>query len=169
VARPDEAPTALARGEGYRRALAEAGHPERPEFVYPSTFSMESGETAAEAFLAGERRPTAVFAVNDNTAIGFTSVVQRAGLRIPQDLSVVGYNDIPLVARLAVPLTSMRVPFREIAAAAVDELLNSINGQPASPQRQRVLAPTLIPRASTARPPHHTDGRAEGASQQATT
>ncbi|GHG50075.1 LacI family transcriptional regulator [Sinomonas cellulolyticus] len=153
VAGPDEAPTALGRREGYRRALAEGGLQERPEFVYPSTFSMESGEAAAEAFLAGSRRPTAVFAVNDNTAIGFTSVIQRAGLRIPQDLSVVGYNDIPLVARLAVPLTSVRVPFREIAAAAVDELLTSINGQPASPQRQRVLAPTVIPRASTGRPP----------------
>lgn len=152
VAGPDEAPTALARREGYRRALAEAGLQERPEFAYASTFSMESGEGAAEAFLAGLRRPTAVFAVNDNTAIGFTSVIQRAGLRIPQDLSVVGYNDIPLVARLAVPLTSVRVPFREIAAAAVDELLTSVNGQPTSPHRQRVMAPTLIPRASTGRP-----------------
>lgn len=90
-----------------------------------------------------------MFAGNDNTAIGFTSVIQRAALRIPQDLSAGGYNDIPLVARLAVPLTSM--PFREIASAAVDELVNSTNGQAASPNRQRVLAPTLIPRASTGR------------------
>lgn len=169
VAGPDEAPTALARREGYRRAFTEAGLPERPEFVYPSTFSMETGETAAEAFLAGGQRPTAVFAVNDNTAIGFTSVIQRAGLRIPQDLSVVGYNDIPLVARLAVPLTSVRVPFREIASAAVDELVNSINGQPISPHRQRVLAPTLIPRASTGRPSRLADDPAQSTVQGAAT
>lgn len=152
VAGPDHAPTALARREGYRQALREAGIPETPEFVYLSTFSMESGEAAAEALLAGPRRPTAVFAVNDNTAFGFTSVIQRAGRRIPQDLSIVGYNDIPLVARLAVPLTSVRVPFREIASAAVEEVLNSINGGLVPAHRQRVLAPTLIPRASTSRP-----------------
>jgi LacI family transcriptional regulator len=151
VAGPDHAPTAVARRDGYRQALREAGIPEVPEFIYRSSFSMESGEAAAEALLAGSRRPTAVFAVNDNTAFGFTSVIQRAGLRIPQDLSIVGYNDIPLVARLAVPLTTVRVPFREIASAAVDGLLNSINGRPAIAGGQRILAPTLIPRGSTGR------------------
>ena len=162
MAGPDEAPTALAWREGYRRAPAEAGLPERPEFTYPSTFSMESGETAADAFLASERRPTAVFAANDNPAIGFTSVIQRAELGIPQDLSVVGYKHIPLVARLAVPLASMRVPFREIAAGDVDELLASINGMPVSPNRQRVLAPTLTRPASTGRSPSQSDGSAHG-------
>lgn len=153
VAGPDEAPTALARREGYRRALAEARLEASPEFAYPSSFSMESGEAAAEALLAAGRRPTAVFAVNDNTAIGFTSVLQRAGLRIPADLSVVGYNDIPLAGRLAVPLTSVRVPFREIAGAAVDSLLEQVAGRGQGARAARVLAPTLIPRASTARPP----------------
>jgi LacI family transcriptional regulator len=151
VAGPDHAPTAISRREGYRRALREAGIPEDSEFIYPSSYSMESGEAAAEALLGGPRRPTAVFAVNDNTAFGFTSVIQRAGLRIPRDLSIVGYNDIPLVARLAVPLTTVRVPFREIAGAAVDELLNSVNGRPPLAASRRVLAPTLIPRASTSR------------------
>ncbi|WP_369046106.1 LacI family DNA-binding transcriptional regulator [Sinomonas sp. P10A9] len=155
VAGPDEAPTALARREGYRRALAEAGLVADPSFEYDSTFSMESGEAAAAALLAGERRPTAVFAVNDNTAIGFTSVIQRSGLRIPADLSVAGYNDIPVVGRLAVPLTSVRVPFREIAVAAVDSLLDQVAGRSAADRAgsSRILAPTLIPRASTGRPP----------------
>jgi LacI family transcriptional regulator len=151
IAGPDHAPTAVSRREGYRQALREAGIPEESEFVYPSTYSMESGEAAAEALLAGSKRPTAIFAVNDNTAFGFTSVIQRAGMRIPRDLSIVGYNDIPLVARLAVPLTTVRVPFGEIASAAVDELLNSINGRPPLAGSRRVLAPTLIPRASTTR------------------
>lgn len=156
VAGPDHAPTALSRREGYRQALREAGIPEVPGLVYRSTFSMESGEAAAEAFLAGARRPTAVFAVNDNTAFGFTSVIQRAGLSIPKDLSIVGYNDIPLVARLTVPLTTVRVPFRDIAAASVDALLSSIQGRPAM-AAHRTLAPTLIPRASTARAPIQPD------------
>ncbi len=61
---------------------------------------MESGEEAGQRLLAADPRPTAVFAVNDNTAIGLFSAVRRAGVRVPDDLSVVGYNDIPLAARL---------------------------------------------------------------------
>jgi len=84
------------------------------------------------------------------TAIGFSSVVQRNGLSIPRDLSIVGYHDIPLAARLAVPLTSVRVPFSDIASAAVDALIDSIGGRPLR-DAHRKFAPTLIPRASTAR------------------
>jgi LacI family transcriptional regulator len=148
VAGPDEAPTALARREGYRRALAEAGLQERPEFAYASTFSMESGEAAAEAFLAGSRRPTAVFAVNDNTAIGFTSVIQRAGLRIPQDLSVVGYNDIPLAARLSPGLTTVHVPIHEFGSAAARVLLEEIDTGRVEPRRV-VYSPQLVVRGSS--------------------
>src|SRR6185312_4110148 len=111
----------------------------------PSTFSMESGEDAGRALLALDPRPTAVFAVNDNTAVGLLSAVQRAGLRVPEDLSVVGYNDIPLAARLPVPLTTVRVPFREIADAAIGLLLDVQAG--GAPQT-RTFSPTLIPRAS---------------------
>ncbi|MEU2282994.1 LacI family DNA-binding transcriptional regulator [Streptomyces sp. NPDC013178] len=148
VAGPTYASSALGRRAGYEEALQEAGLPIDQQLILPSAFSMESGEDAGQRLLALEPRPTAVFAVNDNTAIGLLSAVQRTGLRVPDDLSVVGYNDIPLAARLSVPLTTVRVPFDAIAAAAVDQLIDLIAGAPAE---TRTVAPTLIPRRTTVR------------------
>lgn len=148
IAGPDYASSALSRRAGYEDALREAGIEIRPELIYPSSFSMESGEDAGRRLLAAQPRPTAVFAVNDNTAVGLLSAVQRAGLRVPEELSVVGYNDIPLVARLPVPLTTVRVPFADIADAAVAQLIDCVAGLPATSRR---FAPTLVPRRSTAR------------------
>lgn len=148
IAGPSYASSALGRRAGYEEALREAGLPADETLIIPSTFSMESGEDAGQYLLGLAPRPTAVFAVNDNTAIGFLAAVQRAGLRVPEDLSIVGYNDIPLATRLAVPLTTVRVPFDAIAAAAVDQLIDLIAGVPAS---TRTFAPTLIPRRTTAR------------------
>lgn len=145
---PTYASSALGRRAGYEEALREAGLPVDPALVLPSTFSMESGEAAGRALLTVDPRPTAVFAVNDNTAVGLLSAVQRAGLRVPEELSVVGYNDIPLAARLPVPLTTIRVPFTEIAGAAVDLLIDAVAGVAPSTRR---FAPTLIPRSTTLR------------------
>jgi LacI family transcriptional regulator len=94
-------------------------------------------------------RPTAVFAVNDNTAIGALSAIEGLGLSVPRDVSLVGYNDIPIVSRLPTPLTSVRVPFDQIAAAALDLL---ISGPAGERDRIRVAPPTLIPRRSTTSP-----------------
>ena len=95
-------------------------------------------------------RPTAVFAVNDNTAIGALSALEKLGLSVPKDVSLVGYNDIPIVSRLPTPLTSVRVPFDQIAAAALDLLASGPTGEH---ERIRVATPTLIPRRSTAAAP----------------
>ncbi|WP_063736309.1 LacI family DNA-binding transcriptional regulator [Streptomyces sp. RTd22] len=149
VAGPDYASSALGRRAGYEDALREAGLPIEERLILPSAFSMESGEDAGRLLLTLDPRPTAVCTVNDHTAIGLLSTVQRAGLRIPDDLSVVGYNDVPLAARLPVPLTSVRVPFPSIATAAVDQLMDLLADTPAE---TRTFAPTLIPRRSTARP-----------------
>lgn len=148
VAGPDYATSALGRRAGYEDALREAGLPIDPALILPSAFSMESGEEAGRRLLELHPRPTAVFAVNDNIAVGLLSAVQRAGVRIPEDLSVVGYNDIPLAARLPVPLTTVRVPFGAIAEAAVDLLIDIEAGVPGSTRR---FAPTLIPRGTTIR------------------
>jgi LacI family transcriptional regulator len=69
-------------------------------------FSMQAGETAGRTLLDRPDRPTAIFAVNDNTAIGVMAAAHALGLRIPDDLSLVGYNDIPIVSRLPIPLTT---------------------------------------------------------------
>lgn len=114
----------------------------------PSTFSIESDEIAAQALLALRERPTAVFAVNDNTAIGALSAIARAGLSVPHDISLVGYNDIPIVSRLPVPLTTVKVPFDHIAEMA----LQLLNGEQSGTGIIRVAIPSLIPRRSSAAP-----------------
>lgn len=146
IAGPQYTSSAVQRLNGYRRALSDAGVKVRESFVRPSEFSIESGEREGAALLAQSPRPTAVFAVNDNTAIGIMAAAHRLGLRVPEDLSLVGYNDIPLVSRLPVPLTSVRVPFRQIAVNAI-ELLVPRGGT--SQGMVRTCTPTLIPRASS--------------------
>jgi LacI family transcriptional regulator len=146
VAGPEYATSALGRAAGYRDALAEANLAEDPDLVVPCAFTMEGGEAAARLILRHSDPPTAILAINDHMAIGVMAAARQLGFDVPGDLSVVGYNDIPLAARLPVPLTSVRVPFREIAeqtVALVDEA-----GKGVKP-RQVVFAPTLIPRGST--------------------
>lgn len=128
---------------GARRALAEGGIPLSEERVISTGYGIESGHVAGRDLLAAASRPTAIFAANDNLAIGVVAAASAAGLTVGRDVSVVGYNDIPLAAMLPVPLTSVRTAFDQIAASALDLL-----GGPAG-SITRAL-PTLIPRASTA-------------------
>lgn len=145
---PDYATSARGRCEGYCKALEEAGVPLLSNLIVPSTFSIESGEIAAEKLLGQKDRPTAIFAVNDNTAIGALSAIARAGLSIPNDISLVGYNDIPIVSRLPVPLTTVKVPFDHIAEMALQLLNDAVEDA----NEVRVATPSLIPRKSTAAP-----------------
>lgn len=147
IAGPDYASSSRGRVAGYRAALKEAGVPVDPDLVVPSSFGIESGAEASERLLNLKHRPTALFAVNDNTAIGALSTLHRYGLSVPGDMSLVGYNDIPIVSRLPVPMTSVRVPFDQIAAAAL-ELLD-METPPGDPIWK--ATPSLIPRATTAR------------------
>jgi LacI family transcriptional regulator len=147
VGGPRYASSARNRQEGFRNALAESGVPVDESLIAGDSFSMEAGEAAGRTLLDRPDRPTAVFAVNDNTAIGVMAAAHALGLRIPDDLSLVGYNDIPVVSRLPVPLTTVRVPFHQVAAGALELLLEA--GRDPSP-RTLVATPTLIPRRSTA-------------------
>jgi LacI family transcriptional regulator len=150
IAGPTYASTAQGRVLGYRQAMAEAGAELDPAWVVESTFGIDSGAQAAQALMSLVPRPTALFAVNDNTAIGALSTLGKLGLSVPEDVSLVGYNDIPIVSRLPTPLTSVRVPFDQIAAAALDLLAHGATGEH---DRIRISAPTLIPRRSTATAP----------------
>jgi LacI family transcriptional regulator len=144
VSGPDYATSSRGRLAGYRQALEEAGIADAAELTMPSTFSIESGETAARALLNLADPPTAIFAINDNTAIGSMSAIAQAGLSVPQDISLVGYNDIPIVSRLPVPLTTVRVPFDRVAEVALQLLFDTNNAQEVIK-----ITPSLIPRKST--------------------
>ncbi|WP_410171203.1 LacI family DNA-binding transcriptional regulator [Agrobacterium tumefaciens] len=149
IAGPSYASSSIGRVQGYRQALEEAGIPVCMDYIIPSTFGIDAGADAAQQLMSLHERPTAIFAVNDNTAIGALSGLSRLGLSVPGDVSVVGYNDIPIVSHLPTPLTTLRVPFDQIASNALDLLAS---GRPSREDRVRICAPTLIPRKSSAKP-----------------
>lgn len=133
------------RRAGAERALREAGVELAQERVLAVGYGLDHGIEAAHRLLDDTDRPTAVFAANDNLALGMSSVAQALGMETGRDLSLVGYNDIPLVSRLPVPLTSVHTHFDRIAETALDLLL-----VPERPARIERTMPTLIPRSSTA-------------------
>jgi LacI family transcriptional regulator len=137
------------RRAGAERALREAGVDPRDGRVLAVGYGLDHGIVAARRLLGGPDRPTAVFAANDNLALGVSTVAQAMGMDAGRDLSLVGYNDIPLVSRLPVPLTSVHTHFDRIAEIALDLLLDADGAA-----RIERTMPTLIPRASTA-PPRH--------------
>ncbi|NHA68256.1 LacI family DNA-binding transcriptional regulator [Phycicoccus flavus] len=147
VTGPMFASSARGRLDGARRALDEAGVDIPQDWVVGEGYRTEHGIAAAESLLTGSEAPTAVFAANDNLALGVLAVAHRRGLRLGRDLALVGYNDTPVVATLSVPITSVRVPFDQIATTAMELLLT-----PDAPDPVRRALPTLIPRASSGRP-----------------
>ena len=150
IAGPSYASSARGRLAGYRQAMAERGIVPSDDQIVESSFSIDAGSDAALGLMQLDPRPTAIFAVNDNTAIGAMSALVNLGLRVPDDVALVGYNDIPIVGRLPTPLTSVRVPFDQIATIALEML---IAGHRTKAVGVRQVAPTLIPRRSTGRVP----------------
>ncbi|TAK03033.1 MAG: LacI family transcriptional regulator [Chloroflexota bacterium] len=134
---------------GYRQALATAGVGSVPELVEAGAFDSASGHRAMTLIL--ERgRPDAVFVASDVVALGAIGALREAGLRVPDDVSVVGFDDIPLAAYFDPPLTSIRIPAHDLGLAAGNALLDRIAGREVP---DRTLLPTeLIVRASTAPP-----------------
>ncbi|MBT9255548.1 LacI family transcriptional regulator [Phycicoccus sp. MAQZ13P-2] len=147
VTGPGFASSARDRLRGARRALEEAGVEVPEGWVVGDGYRTEHGIAAAERLFAGPDRPTAVFAANDNLALGVMAVAHRRRMVVGEDLALVGYNDTPVVANLSVPITSVRVPFDQIATTALDLLLS-----PGGRGGVRRAMPTLIPRASSGRP-----------------
>lgn len=148
---PDHGATAL-RLAGFRRALETAGLSLAPERIEAGDFSFESGMRAAERLLAGPGRPTAIFAGNDDMALGAMSAAGRAGLSVPRDLSVAGFDDTD-AARMAWPeLTTVRQPVVEMSATAADLLIEAVRTPGQAPAQSRRLDYELMIRGSTAPP-----------------
>jgi DNA-binding LacI/PurR family transcriptional regulator len=142
-----------ARLAGFHSALQEAGIPAQPDLVVTAALTREAGYTAAAGLLArgGTDRPTAVFASSDLQALGVYRAAREAGLRVPEDLSVVGFDDLPVGAWVDPPLTTVHRPLAEMAAAAAELAVSLGRGeQPA--QTGVEMATTLTVRESTAPP-----------------
>lgn len=147
---PDH-PFCLARLSGYSSALAEAGLPVEPGLVVKTQLTREHGYAAARELLSRPDRPTAVFTANDMQALGVYRAARELGLRIPHDLSVVGFDDVPAVAWMDPPLTTVHQPLAEMATAATELALALGRGEQVA-QVGLEIATTLAVRESTAPP-----------------
>ena len=151
ISGPDHVLFCRARLAGYRSALEAAGLPFDADLVVWADLDREAGHAAAARLLARVPRPTSIFACNDLQALGVYQAAREAGLRIPEDLSVVGFDDIPVVAWIDPPLTSVHQPLTEMAVAATELALALGRGEQ-TPQLGLELATTLAVRSSTAPP-----------------
>ena len=140
--------TGVLRRRGYLAALAEAGIKPDPDLIVESGYVEDGGARAAERLLAMRDRPTAIFAVNDMAAAGAYGAARRLGLRIPEDLALAGYNNIPLASRLIPGLTTVHVPAHEFGIVAARLLLDQIESDRLVPRRV-VFTPELVVRGST--------------------
>ena len=140
-----------ARTAGYTFAMAASGLPVDPALTVEAPPSREGGHAAAGRLFALADRPTAVFASNDLQAIGVYQAAREAGMRVPDDVSVVGFDDVPVAAWVDPPLTTIHQPLAQMAVAATELALALGRGEEA-PQIGVELATTLMVRGSTAPP-----------------
>jgi LacI family transcriptional regulator len=139
------------RLEGFREGLKVAGIDLRNEYIVESDFKINGGKEAALRMLATGNLPTAVFAHNDMMAFGVMQAFRSEGLDIPRDISVVGFDNIPLCEVVSPSLTTVAQPFEEMARLGVELLDSLIRGEKVT-QKVMVVKPYLVIRSSTAPP-----------------
>lgn len=146
VAGPATASTARDRAAGFIAELSDAGIDLGADDIVHCAFDVSSGKGAAAALLDRPQPPTAIFAVNDLTAIGVMAAARGCGLSVPGELSVVGFNDIPLAAELPIPLTTVRSPLTQAGRLAAEVAIAAIAGE----ERELEPLPTeLVVRETT--------------------
>jgi len=139
------------RGEGFIAGLAEYGLQLAADLTVPGAYTYESGLARARELLARPERPTAIFAGNDEMASGVYGAAHELGIRIPDDLSIIGFDDAPIATRMWPAMTSVRLPVREMGWAAAEKLFAKSKDVAKAPASE--FTPTLIERQSTAPPP----------------
>jgi LacI family transcriptional regulator len=147
ISGPSKVNLSAQRVTGYVQALEQAGLVVDRNLIMRGDFHPRSGQEAATRLLALQDPPTAIFACNDLMAIGALRAGMELGRRIPQDLALVGYDDIELASYTTPPLTTVRQPKEEMGVAALHFLLGRIHSEFSSPQRA-LLPVSLIVRGS---------------------
>lgn len=140
-----------ARVDGYRAAMDAAGVPIDPDLVSHGPFQVAEGVRRGRELLRRPNPPTAIIAGNDLQALGVYQAAREARLHIPEDLSVVGFDDLPVAQWVGPPLTTVRQPLIEMAVAAAELVLTMARGEE-PPQTRVELATELVIRESTAPP-----------------
>ena len=120
---------AIQRFEGYSKAMSEAGIDLEPDLVYQGDFTAQSGVLAVNSLLARSTSFTALFAANDMVAFGARLALYRLGIRVPEDVSIIGFDDQAEAAFMTPPLTTMRQPAVEMGTAAASSLVKLIHGE----------------------------------------
>ncbi len=144
---------AAERLRGYHAALNEAGIAAEPALERCGGFTEAGGYDAALELLAAKNRPSAVFAANDSMAIGALSAFRESGVRVPEDIAVAGFDDIPLARYMDPPLSSVRVPISELGGTAVEILLHAVSSKNLHTRRRiRVSTEVVIRRSTNGQP-----------------
>ena len=139
------------RREGFIGGLAEYGLELAPELTVLGAYTYESGLARGRELLGRPDRPTAIFAGNDEMASGVYGAAHELGLRIPEDISIIGFDDAPIASRMWPAMTSVRLPVRDMGRAAAEKLFEK--PKDAANALAAEFTPTLIERQSTAPPP----------------
>lgn len=145
---PPSFSTTEERSTGHRKALADAGAERGVALCASGGFTRDGGHEATRALLASGREMTAIFAANDLMAVGALAALREAGLRVPEDVSVVGFDDIPTVRDVVPGLTTVRVPMREMGRRSTRVALAPHD----RPPQVDVLPVELVVRESVANP-----------------
>jgi LacI family transcriptional regulator len=139
------------RLRGYRAALTERGVGLRADWELAGDFTESGGHRAATTLLGLPERPTAIFAANDSMAIGALCALRDAGVRVPRDIAVAGFDDIPIARYTTPALTSVHVPIAELGERAAERLVESMM-KGSRRRRREMLATTLVVRQSCGAP-----------------
>jgi LacI family transcriptional regulator len=151
ISGPKRLHSAQSRLDAFAQSLRECGIPLNPEWIIEGDHTLEGGIHAMESLLTGKQLPTAVMCSNDMTAIGVLHKVYRAHLRVPDNLSVIGFDDIHMARVTIPPLTSIQMSRLELARAAVTALRAHVEGT--VPHREYKIDTHLVVRESTGYPP----------------
>ena len=152
IAGPQEASTGVSRLRGFRDGMAAHGLEVREDLIaYAGRYTVEEGSRCTRELLTVQGGFTAVAAANDMLAVGCYAALDDAGLQCPDDISVIGFNDMPFIDRLRPPLTTVRFPHYQLGTEAAQLLLERI-GERDAPVKILYLAPELVVRKSVAAP-----------------
>ncbi|MBV9384048.1 MAG: LacI family DNA-binding transcriptional regulator, partial [Streptosporangiaceae bacterium] len=152
IAGPQEISTGVSRLRGFTEGLRSNGlDPDQSPVVYAAGYTIEEGLRCCHELLAQDTGCTAIAAANDMLAVGCYAALDEAGLRCPDDISVIGFNDMPFIDRLRPPLSTVRFPHYQLGTEAAQLLLERIS-EADSPVKILYLAPELVVRRSTAAP-----------------
>lgn len=145
---PPQNRDAQQRLAGYREAMRESEVGHDPMLEITGDFMRETGYRTVPQILALDPPPTALFASNDSMAIGALSALREAGIRVPEEMAVTGFDDIPSAQYMNPPLSTVHVPIYELGARAVEHLIRHVNETLEEAQEHDVLSTALTPRAS---------------------